>query len=292
MIILLAVFTASFFFCMVRILLYLVFALSFTSCKLYNQNIMFKANGDMIYDKVLFAKMNAESNYAIKPYDRLQFRIYSNKGEMIKIIGAIDNMNPAEPGTSQNINMNTNNQNQTNSNTNNNSVNFSAYTVQTDGHVYLPMIGDLKLEGLTTRQADSVLSIKYNEFYKGSFVRTQFINKRVIVFKGATGQVVPLINENTTLIEILAQTGGMPNDTRAKNIRLIRGDLQNPNVLVIDLSTVEGMKRVNLQIQPDDIVYVEPVRKTFVESASDVAPIVSILTSTATFILTIFLLTR
>lgn len=254
---------------------------------------MFKANGDMIYDKVLFAKMNAESNYLIKPYDRLQFRIYANKGEIIKTIGAIDNVNPAEPGTNQGANSAITQQQGTGSNTNNNSsVNFSAYTIQTDGHVYLPMIGDVKLEGLTARQADSVLSIKYGEFYKGSFVRTQFMNKRVIVFKGATGQVVPLINENTTLIEVLAQTGGMPNDTRAKNIRLIRGDLQNPNVLVIDLSTVEGMKRVNLQIQPDDIVYVEPVRKTFVESVSDVAPIISILTSTTTFILTIFLLSR
>jgi len=253
---------------------------------------MFKANGDMIYDKVLFAKMNAESNYIIKPYDRLQFRIYSNKGEMIKTIGAIDNINPAEPGTNQGANTAINQQQTLGTNTNNSSVNFSAYTIQTDGHVYLPMIGDVKLEGLTAHQADSVLSIKYTEFYKGSFVRTQFMNKRVIVFKGSTGQVVPLINENTTLIEILAQTGGMPNDTRAKNIRLIRGDLQNPNVLVIDLSTVEGMKRVNLQMQPDDIVYVEPVRKTFVESVSDVSPIISILTSTTTFILTIFLLAR
>jgi polysaccharide export outer membrane protein len=253
---------------------------------------MFKANGDMIYDKVLFAKMNAENNYIIKPYDRLQFRIYSNKGEMIKTIGAIDNINPAEPGTNQGANTAINQQQTLGTNTNNSSVNFSAYTIQTDGHVYLPMIGDVKLEGLTAHQADSVLSIKYTEFYKGSFVRTQFMNKRVIVFKGSTGQVVPLINENTTLIEILAQTGGMPNDTRAKNIRLIRGDLQNPNVLVIDLSTVEGMKRVNLQMQPDDIVYVEPVRKTFVESVSDVSPIISILTSTTTFILTIFLLAR
>jgi polysaccharide export outer membrane protein len=249
---------------------------------------MFKANGDMIYDKVLFAKMNAESNYTIKPYDRLQFRIYTNKGEVIKTIGAIDNANPAEPGSTNQVGA----PQQVAGANQNTSVNFSAYTIQTDGHVYLPMIGDVKLEGLTAHQADSVLSLKYNEFYKGSFVRTQFINKRVIVFKGATGQVVPLINENTTLIEILAQTGGMPNDTRAKNIRLIRGDLQNPNVLVINLSTVEGMKRVNLQMQPDDIIYVEPVRKTFVESVSDAAPIISILTSTTTFILTIFLLTR
>lgn len=252
---------------------------------------MFKANGDMIYDKVLFAKMNAESNYIIQPYDRLVFKLFSNDGQTMKIIGAFDNYNAPELGLEQ---QNPNNQQlMLSQNQNpNNVVNFTAFTVQTDGFVYLPMVGEVKLEGLTARQADSILSQKFNNYYKGSFIRTQFLNKRVIVFKGAKGEVVPLLNENTTLIEILAQTGGMPNDTRAKNIRLIRGDLQNPNVLIIDLSTVEGMKRVNLQLQPNDIIYVEPVRKTFIETISDASPIIGLITSTTSFILTLFLLGR
>ena len=249
---------------------------------------MFKANGDLIYDKVLFAKMNAESNYMIKPYDRLQFRLYSNDGQVIQFTGAFDNINPQNPANQQ-ANPMMQQQNQSNVTS---PVNFTAYTVQTDGFVYLPMIGEVQLEGFTAKQADSLLSIKFRKYYKDSFVRTQFLNKRVIVFKGAKGEVLPLINENTTLIEVLAMTGGMPNDVRATNIRLIRGDLRNPNIYVIDLSTAEGMRRVNLQIQPDDIVYVEPVRKTLIEGISDAAPIVGLLTSTATFILTIFLLTR
>ncbi|MDX1905005.1 MAG: polysaccharide biosynthesis/export family protein [Thermonemataceae bacterium] len=265
--------------------------LLFSSCKVYNQNLMFKANGDMIYDKVLFAKMNAESNYIIQPYDRLVFKLFSNDGQTMKIIGAFDNYNAPELGLEQ---QNPNNQQlMLSQNQNpNNVVNFTAFTVQTDGFVYLPMVGEVKLEGLTAHQADSILSQKFNNYYKGSFIRTQFLNKRVIVFKGAKGEVVPLLNENTTLIEILAQTGGMPNDTRAKNIRLIRGDLQNPNVLIIDLSTVEGMKRVNLQLQPNDIIYVEPVRKTFIETISDASPIIGLITSTTSFILTLFLLGR
>lgn len=259
---------------------------SLVSCRLYNQNIMFKTNGDLIYDKVLFAKMNAESNYTIKPYDRLQFRLYSNDGQVIQFTGAFDNVNPQTPGNQQ---ANPITQNQANVNS---LANFNVYTVQTDGFVYLPMIGEVQLEGLTARQADSLLSIKFRKYYKDSYVRVQFLNKRAIVFKGTKGEVIPLINENTTLVELLAMTGGMPNDLRATNIRLIRGDLRNPNIYVIDLSTAEGMRRVNLQIQPDDIVYVEPIRKTFLESVSDISPILGLITSTTTFILTLFLLRR
>jgi len=271
-----------------QILLLLCLLYSLASCRIYNQNIMFKANGDLIYDKVLFAKMNAESNYIIKPYDRLQFRLYSNDGQVIQFTGAFDNINPQTPNQQVNPIMQQP-QNQANVNT---PVNFNIYTVQTDGFVYLPMIGEVQLEGFTAKQADSLLSIKFRKYYKDSYVRVQFLNKRAIVFKGTKGEVVPLINENTTLIELLAMTGGMPNDLRATNIRLIRGDLRNPNVYVIDLSTIEGTRRVNLQIQPDDIVYVEPIRKTFLESVSDISPILGLITSTTTFILTIFLLRR
>ncbi|MCS6796306.1 MAG: polysaccharide biosynthesis/export family protein, partial [Raineya sp.] len=238
--------------------------------------------------KMLLAKMNAEDNYRIKPFDRLVFRLYSNQGQLIQYIGALEGVNPPDPSSGTG-NPTIGQQQQQNINS---PVNFTAYTVQVDGHVYLPVVGAVYLEGLTARQADSLLSLKYEVLYKKCYVRTQFLNKRVIVFKGAKGEVVPLLNENTTLVEILAQTGGMPNDTRATNIRLIRGDLKNPNVFVIDLSTIEGMRRINLQLQPDDIIYVEPIRKTFLEAISDVSPVISLVTSLTTFVLTIFLISR
>lgn len=252
---------------------------------------MFRTDGDVIYDKLLLAKMNAEDNYRIKPFDRLLFRLYSNQGQLIQHIGALDGVNPPDPTGSGTMSINPNFM-QAQGADPKNPVNFNAYTVQVDGYVYLPVVGAVYLEGLTARQADSLLSIKYSILYKNCFVRTQFLNKRVIVFKGAKGEVVPLINENTTLIEILAQTGGVPNDTRATNIRLIRGDLKNPNVFVIDLSTIEGMRRINLQLQPDDIIYVEPIRKTFLEAIGDISPVISFITSMTTFVLTVFLLRR
>jgi polysaccharide biosynthesis/export protein len=269
-----------------------------SSCRLYNQNILFKSNGDLISDKALLAKMAAEQSYLIQHFDRLQFRVFSNEGQEIKWIAGLE-------GTNGGINtgtIGTNTTTPTNPQTGNagnvgatgamGAGSFTSFTLQPDGKVYLPMVGDVELYGKTARQADSILSIKFNKFYNGSYVRTQFLNKRVIVLKGGVGQVVPLFNENTTLIEILAQTGGVPNDIRAKNIRLIRGDLENPNVFVIDLSTIEGMKRVNLLLKPNDIVYLEPVRKTFLESLSDASSVVGVFANIATVLLTLIILSR
>jgi polysaccharide export outer membrane protein len=85
---------------------------------------------------------------------------------------------------------------------------------------------------------------------------------------------VALTNDNMNLIEVLAEVGGIPQTGKAHNIRLIRGDLSNPSVQVIDLTTIDGMRKASLQVEPNDIIYVEPLRRVFIEAFADVAPII------------------
>jgi polysaccharide export outer membrane protein len=80
------------------------------------------------------------------------------------------------------------------------------------------------------------------------------------------------------------------NNARVKNIRLIRGDLNNPEVHLIDLSTIEGMAKANLKIEANDIIYIEPVRKVLVESISDISPVIGLFSSVISIVtLVIFL---
>ncbi|MGD1839572.1 MAG: polysaccharide biosynthesis/export family protein [Thermonemataceae bacterium] len=253
--------------------------ISLSSCKLYKENILFKSNGDIIYDELLAAKMNVEGNYRINPNDRLTFRVYSNDGQEIKWVpaftgGMIDPNNPNNPNPAI---ANPNMAQQTGNS-------FNEFTVQQNGQVYLPMLGAVAVEGLTIQQVDSLLTGEeyFGQYFKESFVRTVCNNHRIILFKGQTGQVIPLLNENMTLIEAIAQTGGVPNNVRTTNIRLIRGDLQNPNIYVINLTSIEGVRRVNLRLRPGDIVYLEPIRRTFLESINDISPFLSFIVTTLT----------
>ena len=266
-----------------------ILLLAATSCRIYNQNILFRSNGDLISDQLLAKKMEVESNYLVAPNDRLAFRVYSNAGEEIKWIPALDGImmmnNQQGGGAVQPQMMNNPTLQQQN-------ANFNSFLVQDNGKVYLPIVGEVEVASLKLRQIDSLLALPeyFGKVYKGCFVRSQFANNRVIVLKGESGTVLPIQNENMTVIEAIAASGGVPNNVRAKNIRLIRGDLQAPNVYVIDLSTVEGLRRVNLRIQPNDIIYMEPVRKTALESLNDIAPFLGVITSVATLITTIILL--
>ena len=62
-------------------------------------------------------------------------------------------------------------------------------------------------------------------------------------------------------------------------IKIIRGDLKNPTIYLVDLSTLEGMKDANLFMQAGDIIYFEPFLNYPSIVLGDIAGIVGTLTS-------------
>ncbi|MDH5398324.1 MAG: polysaccharide export periplasmic protein, partial [Cyclobacteriaceae bacterium] len=116
---------------------------------------------------------------------------------------------------------------------------------------------------------------KFTSLYNALYVKIKFESKRVVVLGASGGQVIPLYYPGTRLSEIVALAGGVNLNGKAHNIRVLRGD----DIIVADLSTVKGYKETNIIMQPDDIVYIETVRKPFIESVRDYSPLLSIATS-------------
>lgn len=236
-----------------------------SSC--YRQNIMFETDEFKMESQIEAAMKKAEAEYILRPDDRISLKVETNKGETL--------IDPNFQLRSEFGMGNLNNQ-QSKSEIN--------YLIRPDGKVKLPMVDDVSLAGYSIRQADSILRIAYQKYYKDPFVITQIKNRRVYIFNGENGQVIPIENENTSLIEVLALSGGIGNRTNASNIRLIRGDLNKPYVEVINLRTIQGMQAANLELRNQDIIYVEPVRRVVSEATRDIAPIINLITSTITLI--------
>lgn len=255
-----------------KYLLLLLFVATVFSCR--NQNRMFQTDKSIVVDSIQRELVKAEENYIIRKNDYISVSVYTNGGEKL--------IDPnAELTKQKNAAVGVKDQPE-------------KYLIRDNGYVKLPMIGDIKLDGYTVVKADSVLAVAYTKFYESPFVVTCLLNKRVIVL-GPTpvpGKVIPLENENMNVIEIIALYGGIPDNGKAHNIRLIRGSLKNPNVEIIDLSTIEGMRRASLDVQPNDIIYIEPVRKLFFESLREIQPITSLILSLASLSLTFILYTR
>lgn len=161
------------------------------------------------------------------------------------------------------------------------------YMVKPNGMVELPVIGDVLIEGMTRTEIEDFLEKKYAYLYNDPFVMVRVENRRAYVFMGLEGaRVVPLINDNMTLIQVLASAGGVSKGAKSRNIRVIRGDYENPSIRKIDLSTIAGLKDAEMIIQPNDLIIVAPTTPVAAELLRQVTPILGLLSS----LLTIYLL--
>lgn len=236
----------------------------FSSCNSYRQNIMFQVEESSLREMV----DAEERNYLLKSGDQIQLDVYSNGGELI-----------VDPNYQLRQELGAGMMSKT--------MVKPTYIIQPGGKVKFPMIDTINVLGKTKFEVDSMLSISYSQFYVDAYVLASVVNRRVVVLGATGGKIVLLENENMNLLEVLALAGGLENYAKAHNIRVIRGDLKNPEVEVIDLSTIEGMKRASLKIQPNDVIYVEPVRKVISEGIRDIAPVISLLTSLMTLLILI-----
>lgn len=224
---------------------------------------MFKTAEGFQPDAITKEATHVERNYVIQRNDYLKLDVYSNRGERL-----ID-PNPELSSGSGTTSPNEDNKVRPN------------YLVDLAGIAKFPMIDEIKVEGLTLRQAEAIIQKEYEKYFKEPFAVLSYANKRVIVLGAPGGQVIPMTNQNMNLTEVLALAKGVDNNAKAQNIRVLR----NEQVFVIDLSTIEGYKNSNLLIQPGDIVYIEPIRRPVSEAFKDYAGIFSVTISLVSLII-------
>lgn len=193
--------------------------------------------------------------YKVAPNDVILIRLFTNEGSALLNI-----LNQAAQNTS---------------------VGGSALElkVEFDGFINLPVIGRKYISGLTIRQLEFYLEDLYAEFYNDPFVLVEVSNRRVYIFSEGSASVVNLENDNTTIFEVLAKAGGIPENGKAQFIKLIRGDLDNPEVYLIDLSSLETLKNADVVMQSQDIIYIETRKEYASKTLALAAPYFSILST-------------
>jgi len=238
-------------------ILFVAVALIFSSCAI-NKDLMFKTPMNYEYD-IPPEVMDIE--YRLQIHDIITFRLFDNDG--FKLI----DMSSGSGENMQNFR---------------NMQDIIRYKIEVDGQCKLPIVGRIPLQGKTVREAELYLEDIYSKYNIKPFVIIEVTNNRVIVMPGSGGdaKVIPLMNDNTTLMEALATAGGIAKRGNASRIKLIRRTAEGRQIYHIDLSKISGVADADMIVQAQDIIYVEPVPQLAVEILRDVAPILAIITST------------
>lgn len=135
------------------------------------------------------------------------------------------------------------------------------YLVDNDGNVNFPVLGELKVGGLTKKEAEKMIVEKLKPYMKEiPIVTVRMVNYKISVIGEVTRPgTFTISNEKVNLLEALAMAGDMTVYGLRDNVKLIREDAAGKQMIItLDLNKTETILSPYYWLQQNDIVYVTP----------------------------------
>ena len=136
---------------------------------------------------------------------------------------------------------------------------YEGYLVDGNGEIQFPVLGTLKVAGLTTPQLKKMLIDKLAPYLKNPAVIARIINMKISVLGDvARPDVYPVKTERITVLEALALAGDLTITAKRKEVILIREQDGKRTYIPIDLNSKSLFTSDYYYLKSNDIVYVQP----------------------------------
>ena len=137
----------------------------------------------------------------------------------------------------------------------------TGYLVDENGNIDFIKLGTLHVEGMTRKELKEELQQKLTPYLAQCVVAIGFLNRHVTLIGAISPQVLPMPNDNMTILDALAASGDLADKGKPDNIMVIR-DTGNSKVFKkLNLTDKSVFYSPYYYLQPNDIIYVEPVKK-------------------------------
>ncbi|EOR94072.1 Polysaccharide export outer membrane protein [Arcticibacter svalbardensis MN12-7] len=136
---------------------------------------------------------------------------------------------------------------------------ITGFLVDKNGNVAIPMIGALKLGGLTTYQARELIQQKATFFFKDPTVQVRFANYKITVIgevNRPAAYTVP--NEKVTLLDAIGLAGDLTIYGKRDNVLLIRDNADKKEFIRFNLNSSDILKSPYFYLKQNDVIYIEP----------------------------------
>lgn len=162
------------------------------------------------------------------------------------------------------------------------------FLVDDAGNIDFIKLGKVQVAGLTREELRQKLQTDLQPYLAQTVVAVGYLNRHITLLGAISPQVLPMTTEHMTILDALAASGDIGTKGKSDNVLVIR-EKEN--------GKERDFKRLNLTdksifyspyfyMQPNDIVYVEPLK----EKTNNTLRIVSYVTTGITFVL--FILDR
>ena len=138
----------------------------------------------------------------------------------------------------------------------------SVYSVSPSGNITIPVIGDVKVAGLTTDEAKAEIKKVVSEYLKDAVISVTLINFRVTVMgevnRPSTFQVA---GEKINVLEAIGMAGDLTVFAKRNNVKVIRKAADKVEVAHLNLNSSSVMRSPFYNLRQNDVVLVEPGKR-------------------------------
>ncbi len=144
---------------------------------------------------------------------------------------------------------------------------LNGYSIDTRGMISMPEVGELKIAGLTLEQAQQVIKEGISRFVNNSTILVKLVSFKVTVLGEVNNPGYYYIyNDQATILEVLGLAGDITDLGNRENITLVRQNNSGKEAILLNLKNPDMLASSYYYLQPNDVVYVQPLRAKVVRS--------------------------
>lgn len=156
---------------------------------------------------------------------------------------------------------------------------INEYIVSEEGEIHLPLLGEVKVLGLTKKELNHLLIKKYQKYLTQPYIKSKVKNHKVYVMGEVSTQgSIPIHGTSISILDIITQSGGLSDHAVRTNVRIIFEKEGKFKIRTLDLTKLSTLNTHNLMVRHNSIVYVPPKRtKAMKVNLDDYAPFISLI---------------
>jgi polysaccharide export outer membrane protein len=138
---------------------------------------------------------------------------------------------------------------------------LNSYTVTEEGYLDFPLVGKIYVKGKTVEEITDLLTEKLNEYIREFVVIIKLVNFNITILGevSSPGQY-QIYQTDINMFEAIAMAGDMTDFSVRDKVLIIRKTKNGSSVHEVDMSSRSFLSSDYFYLQPDDIIYIRPMK--------------------------------
>jgi len=163
---------------------------------------------------------------------------------------------------------------------------YRGYLVDEEGNIKFPGLGTIHLGGMTKTDAEAYIQKEITKTVEDCSVNIRFINYKISILGEVNRPgIYTISNERVSIVEAIAMAGDLTIYGQRHDIQIYRVENGEKKTFLIDITDPNIFFSPYYYLEQNDIIYVSP-NSTRVRSSTNIMPVLSVVITSASFILT------